>query len=101
MKSLPNHFGFWGGGIEGEETPEQGLMREIKEEFGINLDLQKTKHFNHYEFLRSAKDICLLEVENGWENKIVIGEGDYGRWFKVSEALERLDIIFEDKGCFK
>ncbi len=39
MEQLPNYFGFWGGGCE----------------------------------------------------------GDYGKWFTVAEALDRNDIIFEDK----
>ncbi len=51
----------------------------------------------YYEFLRNTKDIFLIEVESGWEDQIIIGEGDYGTWFLTSEALERSDIIFEDK----
>lgn len=27
----PDRFGLWGGGIEGEETPEEALLREIEE----------------------------------------------------------------------
>lgn len=97
MESLPGYFGFWGGHAEGGETAEEALGREIKEELGIDLDMRQVEHFNHYEFFRSIKDIYLLNVENHWEDRAVIGEGDYGVWLTIDEALKRADIIFEDK----
>lgn len=97
MKRLPNHFGFWGGGCEEAETPEQGLIREIKEELGIDLDKKQVELFNHYEFLKSVKNIYLLTPEDDWEEGYTIGEGDYGQWFETNEALSRDDIILEDK----
>lgn len=97
IKVLPNHFGFWGGGCEEGETPEQGLVREVKEELGINLDIRQVELFNHYEFLGSIKNIFLYTPKDGWEKDNIIGEGDYGQWFKTDEALNREDIILEDK----
>ena len=97
MKSLPNYFGFWGGGAEGDETAEQTLFREMREEMGIEFDRKQVEFFNHYEFLRSTKDTYLFRPEVAWEDSIVVGEGDYGKWFSTREALERTDIIFEDK----
>lgn len=49
------------------------------------------------ESKRKISILIPIEAESGWEDQIVIGEGDYGRWFEVSGALERPDIIFEDK----
>ena len=40
---MEEHWGFFGGGIEKAESPEQALMREIREELGFNL--------KKYEFL--------------------------------------------------
>lgn len=97
MKVLPNHFAFWGGGCEEGETPEQGLVREAKEELGIDLDSKQAELFNHYEFLGSIKNVYLFTPEKDWEKSHVIGEGDYGQWFRISEALQREDIILEDK----
>lgn len=42
-----DHWGFFGGGIEGDETPEKALVREAKEELGINLET--FKFFKRYE----------------------------------------------------
>jgi hypothetical protein len=72
-------------------------LREVKEELGIELDIAKTKFFNHYEFLRSIKNIYLFFPEEGWEKDHKIGEGDYGKWFLLEDTLKRTDIIFEDK----
>lgn len=97
MERLPNYFGFWGGGCEGDETPEQGLIREIQEELGKTLDVTQFEPFNRYEFLRSIKHTYLFRPDPAWETTIIIGEGDYGMWMTVEDALQRKDIILEDK----
>ncbi|MBI2034804.1 MAG: NUDIX hydrolase [Candidatus Levybacteria bacterium] len=39
-----------GGGVEAEETIEEGLKREIKEEIGIDIDIGDFIHFNENYF---------------------------------------------------
>jgi 8-oxo-dGTP pyrophosphatase MutT (NUDIX family) len=34
---FPNHWDFFGGHLEAGETPEQALLREVKEELGVEL----------------------------------------------------------------
>lgn len=97
MKTLPNYFGFWGGGMEADETPEMGLVREVKEELGIDLDMAQAQLFNRYEFLRSIKFVYTYAVPEGWEQTIVIGEGDYGEWFLLDQVFLIPNLIFEDK----
>jgi len=48
-RRLPNHWAFFGGGIEQNETPEEAVRREAKEELGI--DLKDAVFFKRYEFL--------------------------------------------------
>ena len=45
--SFPNHWDLFGGIIEPNETPEQALVREVKEELGI--ELKSFKKFREYE----------------------------------------------------
>ena len=50
---IGGYYTFPGGGKEGEETLEEGTIREIKEEFGIDVEVVKK----------------LYEIENGEQNK--------------------------------
>ena len=43
---FPTHWDFFGGHLEVGETPEQALVREVKEEIGV--DLQQWSFFKHY-----------------------------------------------------
>lgn len=97
MKTLPNYFGFWGGGLENNETPEAALVREVKEELDIDLDLSTVELFNRYEFLRSIKHVYIFEATDDWDQKIKVGEGDFGKWFLLEDAFKFDKIIFEDK----
>lgn len=54
-KDYQDYYTFPGGGLEEGETPEEGTVREIKEEFGINVKVIKklyemqSKKFNQKE----------------------------------------------------
>ncbi len=44
--SFPNHWDLFGGILEDGETPEQALVREVKEEIGIDLpDFKKYRDY--------------------------------------------------------
>ena len=43
---FPNHWDFFGGHLEAGETPEQALVREVKEEIGV--DLRQWCFFKRY-----------------------------------------------------
>jgi len=96
-QKVPNGICFWGGHAEENETPEITLQREIKEELGLDLDMDQVKFFNHYESLNSLISTFVLPVEDGWEEKVVIGEGEYGLWLSVSEGLKNELILTMDK----
>ena len=46
---FPHHWDFIGGHIEAGESPEQALVREVKEELGV--ELKQWKFFRRYECL--------------------------------------------------
>ncbi len=95
---IPNYYGFWGGGLEGSETPEEALIREVREEIGIDISIPEVQLFNVYKFYKgSTKNIFLFEPKAGWEDTIKVSDDESGEWFYTEDALERSDIILEDK----
>jgi 8-oxo-dGTP pyrophosphatase MutT (NUDIX family) len=98
-KRLPDYFGFFGGGIENEETIEQGLRREMEEEIGFIPE--GYVFFRTYEFPRSIKNIYTLEVDDSFEKKVTILEGEYGKWFSKDESYNEKKLIDEDKLVLK
>jgi 8-oxo-dGTP pyrophosphatase MutT (NUDIX family) len=97
MERLPSFFGFWGGGLEKDETPKEALIREIREELEVDLDPDEVLFFDHYEFLMSIKNVFLLDTPEEWEANVVVHEGDFGKWFGIEDALKLEKLIFEDK----
>ncbi len=50
---FPNHWDLIGGHVEEGETPEQALVREVKEEIGIDLE-----HFEYFRLIHcTAGDV--------------------------------------------
>lgn len=94
---LPDYFGFFGGGSEINETPEDCLKREIKEELGIHVT--EYKHFCHYEFYGSIKDIFIMEVDKSFNDQVTINidESQYGKFFDYDQMVAENKLIIEDK----
>jgi 8-oxo-dGTP diphosphatase len=50
---FPNHWDLFGGHLEADETPEQALVREVREELGVEL-----KHWNFFRvYQRTRGDV--------------------------------------------
>jgi 8-oxo-dGTP pyrophosphatase MutT (NUDIX family) len=97
MERLPGWFGLWGGGVDEDETPEQGLKREVQEELGFDVTKYRYAFHNQYEFLAAIEHVFIFEAQQNFESKVVIGEGEYGKWFSAEEAFKLPNLIFEAK----
>ena len=93
-KRHPGYFGLFGGGAEENETPEEALKREIKEE--LNFIPEDYKYLGRYDSERSRKDVFTLEDTEDFENKIIVLEGERGQWFSKDD-LDRIKIIESDR----
>ena len=58
-KDYQEYYTFPGGGLEEGETPEEGTIREIKEEFGINVKIVK-KLYETYSEKFNQREIFYL-----------------------------------------
>lgn len=63
---FPNHWDFFGGHLEDGETPEQALVREVKEELGIELaewDFFRTYTCTEGDAYPNVKHIFWAKIE--------------------------------------
>jgi len=72
-----------GGHIEQGETPEQCIVREMKEE--INLDLEEFQLFSIIKF-RDRIEYTFWEKANLDISRIQLNEGQRLKWFTENEA---------------
>jgi len=82
----PNCWGTFGGGIEGQETPEEGITREIREELGY--ELSNPEYFGSFPF-----DGCNIYMYRIIDHKfnlddVTIYEGQRGRFFSLEEIRD-------------
>lgn len=72
-----------GGHVEPDETPQECIVREMKEE--MNLDLKDFQLFCEKEF-NDRLEYTFWKKQNLEINKINLLEGQYLRWFTRQEA---------------
>ncbi len=100
-KAIAKHgeeWGFFGGGIESGETPDQAVVRETKEELSIELTdhifigtvqidfPDEGVYVEGYIFIAPLKD---------WLNKMKQNEGEGMSMYSIAEA-RRLEIVSGD-----
>ncbi|MDQ1297102.1 MAG: 8-oxo-dGTP diphosphatase [Bacteroidota bacterium] len=84
---FPMHWDLFGGHIEEGETPEEALVREVKEE--INYDLKDYKFFKKYICTEGDAYPNIKYIYSGRFNlpvdEITLLEGEYPRYFSREE----------------
>jgi len=98
-QGAPGKIGFFGGGLENNETAEQALIREIKEE--LDITPKDFWHLGDYELEKSILFAYCQEVGESFEKEIKVLEGDYGEWFGEEKIFSTQDyaekFILNDK----
>ena len=96
-KDYQEYYTFPGGGLEDGETPEEGTIREIKEEFGINVKIVGKLYETYSEKFNQKEIFFLCEYVSG---KFGTGDGpefnndpkyiDSGKY--IPEIVKREDV---------
>ncbi len=87
---FPLHWDLIGGHVEEGETPEQALVREVKEE--LDIDLKEFRFFREYECNEGDAYPNVKYIYAGRINipieEITLLEGDHPRYFRKEEIPE-------------
>ncbi len=92
--------GLWefpGGKVEAGEAPEDALIRELREELGIDVSRACVAPltFSEYRY-PDIQLLLLLYVCRQWRGRVRAVEGNLLKWVKVS-ALRQMDIPPADR----
>jgi 8-oxo-dGTP diphosphatase len=88
---FPNLWDLAGGGREGDETPEQCVCRETKEEFGLDINASRIIWKRRYENASAPKEHAYFLAANITRDEIAaIDFGDEGQYWWMMETAEFL-----------
>jgi len=88
-KRQDNQFmaGFWelpGGKIEGDETTEQTIIRELNEELGIKVDALSLHQTMQHTYVDRAVELCIYNIDQ-YQNTPTGIEGQQIAWASVQD----------------
>lgn len=87
---------FPGGKIEPGETPQEALVREIKEELGIEIEVKDFLETVEYDYpkFHLSMDCFFCTIRSG---ELVLKEHEAAKWL-TAETLESVEWLPADKG---
>ncbi|OGE73612.1 MAG: hypothetical protein A3I07_03025 [Candidatus Doudnabacteria bacterium RIFCSPLOWO2_02_FULL_42_9] len=85
----PGLWSFFGGSSENNETPEQCLVRELKEELSIEIDPGKIEPLRSYFNEKFQRQSYIFVIESELKkSEMVLNEGEDFDWIPLTKVLE-------------
>ena len=85
----PNRWSFFGGGSEGEETPIETFIREIKEELGLALKSEEVVVLRDYlNTERGTHRYVFYVISDKKKSDMVLGEGADFDWVLLDKVFK-------------
>lgn len=89
---FPDHWDLAGGGREGNETPEQCVLRETEEEFGLKLEASRIEWRRRYPNATTPGEHAYFMVARISQAEIsAISFGDEGQFWRLMRIQDFLD----------
>jgi 8-oxo-dGTP diphosphatase len=83
---FPNHWDLFGGHVEENETPEEALVRELKEE--LDIEVNDYTFFKSFESLAedrpNTKHVYIVRIKEA-AKELTLHEGQYLKGIELSE----------------
>lgn len=98
--NYPGKWGLFGGGSEGDETPKQAAVRELKEEIGVDVLESDLVEFKHY-FCQGKESYIFLMSFPYDENELTVLEGAACKYYTIDEILALTDAAPTVKIIFR
>ena len=93
-KRFPFMWCIPGGGCNKDESYEDALLREVKEEYNIDLHIRQCKHVMDYSDGDDPLRVYVCKINPDQEPEL--REGMAMKWMKIQE-IEKLDLAFNHK----
>ncbi|MGE3624609.1 MAG: NUDIX domain-containing protein [Bdellovibrionales bacterium] len=101
---FPNRWGSFGGAVESGETPEAALLRELREELGVNFPAVSIRYFTEFTFDFAPwgygtlyRKFYLVDAAGRKADRFVLGEGQKLGYFDIDMALSDLNMVPYDE----
>lgn len=92
----PSDAAIWelpGGRLHARENPQQGILRELREEIGVEASIIRVVHVEQFQHVKTGQDMFLVAYEatfsSGQEIRPLDGEVGEWRWVTKDQLFEQ------------
>lgn len=97
---FPGHWGLFGGRVKAGETFKEGLIREVREELGIDISSKKIEFLFDNTFSDRIGVIFHIKMDMSLD-EISLTEGQEAKFFSKNDILELKENVLPEIDIFR